>query len=471
MEEKKEKKKLNKKLLLICLAIALAFAIIGFMDIKVNAAESNNSISFYLSEYNSKNSTGTLQVVDKYKYVVNGQNDMEVFYFQSHTEETSTEVTYARAYVVSKYPMTIDDYTIGTNESNMGQEYFNGSYSSSEYTINGQTFYVVQVSRTLMNTGNGSWSGYVGLEFDTPFPKTKLSRLYERDEFAQAYANDYLDTIIDYDNLPIDDDLDTISNLLYNIIRNEKPSANDTTGLGIIKDVEYYEYLTWNNTLELPIQVEYVPIVQVYSGMISEKFKKEYYGEWSDLLILDSGTNSYTKRTDSEYLFENDSIGKEFEKEIIDTYVEYLDNTYLFYGYRLRYVDVDNDRCGPWVYAVPRVGGTYYSYVEYSDDTVTKEEDITGTDNTYDNIDDIENAKTDIDKENEVKNEYGVGNDDIGTDEVITWLEQVVDFIGETPSAIGSVLSFLPQPILYGIYTTIFLGIFACAVAIVKALI
>ena len=79
MEEKKEKKKFNKKPLLICLAIALVFAIVGFIDIKSNAAE-NENITFYTTAYNSKNNDSTLKPIIKYKWLVSGQDDMKVFY-------------------------------------------------------------------------------------------------------------------------------------------------------------------------------------------------------------------------------------------------------------------------------------------------------------------------------------------------------------------------------------------------------
>lgn len=436
---------------------------VDYYESEVNAAESTQSIEFLTTWYNTLE--GELVESLKYKYIFSCDSDMEVFYIQSHISATNTENTFAQVYVVSESPILRDKYTYSN-----GQYYYNDTYAGIQYTLNGQTFYVRQVADSCTNTGNGTWNGYVGLEFNYNGAK-ELSRWYDVDEFVQAYANEYLDIVIDYDSFEVDDSLSTINNLLYNIIRNEKPSENDTTGLGIIKDVEYYEYLTWNNTLDLPIQVEYVPIVQVYSGLFSEKFKKEYYGEWSDLLILDAGTNSYTKRTDSEYLFENDRLGIEFEKDIIDKYVEYLDNTYLFYGYRMRYVDVDNGRSGPWVYAVPRVNGTYYSYVEYSDDTVTEEEDITGTDNTYKNLDDISDAQSDIDKENAVKDEYGVTDTEISVSEVSTWLSTLVDFIKGSPPLVGSVLSFLPQPILYGMYMLIFLGVVGAGFAIVRALI
>lgn len=447
------RKRLSKPVLIL-FALAIIFAILGFIDLKVNAAESDTYVS------------STYTVTNHYiKYVYDGNGTETSANISDFGSYTSTSPIYVYYYVSYDYP-------IATNHELNAYCISKGQLSENavSFTYNNETWYLAVsfMSGGIYSDGGGYFE-FISSGAEKLY---KLNSNYDtQNDFITALQNGTLDVKIDYDSLEVDDSLSTINNLLYNIIRNEKPSENDTTGLGIIKDVEYYEYLTWNNTLDLPIQVEYVPIVQVYSGLFSEKFKKEYYGEWSDFLILDAGTNSYTKRTDSEYLFENDRLGIEFEKDIIDKYVEYLDNTYLFYGYRMRYVDVDNGRSGPWVYAVPRVNGTYYSYVEYSDDTVTEEEDITGTDNTYKNLDDISGAQADIDKENAVKDEYGVTDTEISVSEVSTWLSTLVDFIKGSPPLVGSVLSFLPQPILYGMYMLIFLGVVGAGFAIVRALI
>lgn len=357
--------------------------------------------------------------------------------------------------------------------------YSNGVLQESgSFESNGVTYYYA--AACYMSTGFSSDNpGFFELIFSGSSELYKLNSdtykpdAYGREQFVSDIKNGVLDSeqIIDYDSLEVDDSLSTINNLLYNIIRNKKPSENDTTGLGIIKDVEYYEYLTWNNTMDLPLQVEYVPIVQVYDGLIKETFQKEFYGEWATFEILDSGTNSYTKRTDSSYLFENDPAGKEFEDEILDKYVSFGQNTYLFYGYRIRYLNFDDMKAGAWVYAVPGEDGIYYSYVEYSDGYTSDSEDITGTDNTYENLDDISGAQADIDKENAVKDEYGVTDTEISVTEVSTWLSTLVDFIKGSPPLVGSVLSFLPQPILYGMYMLIFLGIVSAGFAIIRALI
>ena len=67
--------------------------------------------------------------------------------------------------------------------------------------------------------------------------------------------------------------------------------------------------------------------------------------------------------------------------------------------------------------------------------------------------------------------DYTIVDNDVDVQEATNWLYSVVNFIKGTPSVIGSVLGFLPKPILYGMYVCIFLGVIASGVAIVKALI
>lgn len=472
MEEKKEKKKLNKKPLLICLAIALVFAIVGFIDIKSNAAE-NENITFYTTAYNSKNNDSTLKPTSKYKYVVYGKDDMEVYYIQSHTEETSTEVTFAQAYVVSKYPMTYDIYTIGTNDSNMGQEYFNSSYPSVEYNINGQTFYVRQVAYMISNAGNGSWSGYVELEFDTTFPKTQISRWYEPDEFAQAYANDYLDKVIDYNDFQISDDIGVVNNLKMNKLNDSKFLNNQII----------YDYLTWSNTEKLELQVQFQPVVKIYNNSSYEMYLREYAGDWCDSQILAIDTYNF--------LCGMDVMGTTVNKDDVvnpETW-EFFSNIYgngdfydwsgfdaefpeFCYRYRIRYVDKNTLKAGRWMYVSPTM--LYEQYESYIEEIDNSQSVIDGSlDGTKVDIGDIglDAGIDSVENENAFKDKYGVVTDGIDTKQATNWLNTVVNFIKGTPGVIGSVLGFLPQPILYGMYVCIFLGVIASGVAIVKALI
>ena len=73
--------------------------------------------------------------------------------------------------------------------------------------------------------------------------------------------------------------------------------------------------------------------------------------------------------------------------------------------------------------------------------------------------------------QNQTSDEYGITDSEINVDEAKTWLDTVSEFIKGTPQFIGATLSFLPKPILYGMYVCIFMSVVAVAVAIFKALI
>ena len=129
MEEIKNKKKLNKKPLIICLVLALLFGIVGFIDIKSNAAESQTSIEFVMPLYTEDG--GSMEIR---KFVVSGQDDMLVYYVQSHNQPT-TEIKYSLAYVVSDYPISCIEY----NSYDYGNTFsVNSTVSCTEFYLNGQ---------------------------------------------------------------------------------------------------------------------------------------------------------------------------------------------------------------------------------------------------------------------------------------------------------------------------------------------
>ena len=129
MEEIKNKKKLNKKPLIICLVLALLFGIVGFIDIKSNAAESQTSIEFVMPLYTEDG--GSMEIR---KFVVSGQDDMLVYYVQSHNQPT-TEIKQSLAYVVSDYPISCIEY----NSYDYGNTFsVNSTVSCTEFYLNGQ---------------------------------------------------------------------------------------------------------------------------------------------------------------------------------------------------------------------------------------------------------------------------------------------------------------------------------------------
>ena len=478
MEEKKTLK--IKKPYLIIFTIAIVFAIMGFIDLKVNAAELEPYI----------NLTYTTQI----DYTVSGKDGYTFYNFDGlqltgrlsesgfdnfailriDQENESGEVYGYKyeIYVVDTYGYSAK-LSVGydTSFSNIPEyAYYKSGIQPTNSSMSWKDIYLSDFETVNnMDLRPSDWKSYPNynrIDVDTNIPM--FSDMTQLENYL--LSGDTTGQIIDCSQLEVDDNMPVISDILYNFIRNEKPRENDTTGLGWIKDIEYYDYLTWKNNSNYSIQLEYCPVVQVFNGFVNLTFDKEYYGEWSDYEILESNTVDYTKRVDKEYLNEYEPYLYDYRSEIIDNYTNYGQYTHLFIGYRLRYVDSANLKAGAWTYLVPDKKGNYYSYSQYSDGSTSDNKNSVGTDNTYQNTD-VEDAKNDIDKENEVKEEIGFSTDEIDVDEAKTWLDTVSEFIKGTPQFIGATLSFLPKPILYGMYVCIFMSVVAVAVAIFKALI
>ena len=327
------------------------------------------------------------------------------------------------------------------------------------------------------STGFGSpLSGYIETSFDGDYQiGARLNVNYTKDEFAQAYANEYLDIVIDYDSLEVDNNMLMPTNIKRNIIKNEIKDNLSATYLG----GDMYDYITWTNTSELySLQLQVVPVVQYYDVRFSENiFTKEFYGEWETQAIYDDVTNSYTLCTFSSNpeilrVYPAYASGVTFKGECDEKYSKgILEENYLKFGYRVRYIDKENLKASPWLVLVPmKELDKYEVYVEYADNSKSDTTDGNGLFNEYENLEDIENAKTDIKTENDFKDKYDVVDNEVDVKEATNWLYSVVNFIGDTPHLIAVVLPFLPSPILYGLYVIVFIGVIASGIAIVKAL-
>ena len=449
MEEKKTKKK-PKLIYILIFTLALVLLFTGLFDMKANAAEYEHSVHIYYD-------------------VVTYEN-----------EEEYDKSIFSELNLTCESPMFVYLYDVLVPITG---EFEVASYVVSQSSIQGSP----NPCSTFVDNNNVTWycvSPSIGGKVHSPYSRTfqciqtgaeevhYLNCFYTYDEFVQAFKDDTLDLVIDYDSFEVNEDIGVINNLKVNKLNDSKSFNNQVI----------YDYLTWNNTENLDLQIEFQPVVKIYSDSKFEIYLREYVGEWSDNQILAINTSSY--------LCAMDVVGSTVnEDEIVNRETwEYFRNIYgngnyydwsgfdaefpqFCYRYRIRYVDKENSKFGRWVYVNPTMqNGEYESYVEELDNSHSNIVDsLTGT-----NID-IENIGLDagiesVENENNFKDKYETIDNEADIQEVSNWLKTVVNFISGTPSVVGSVLSFLPQPILYGLYITIFLGIIASGFAIIKAL-
>lgn len=290
------------------------------------------------------------------------------------------------------------------------------------------------------------------------------------------------DIQIDYDSLEIDNDLPVPTDIKINSIENKTSVA---VGIGREYYSEFYHYINWTNTSDLPIQVEVSPIAQFYEQkLLGFKYGDWFFNssyDWQLMFLIKEKNNWIFETRENDYfhlpdydpfvyaeLYEDiwETLGNEYDTSTGSKYVAYYTS-----AYRFRYVDADNLKAGPWVYVVPQGKSNWVSFIEYDDKSSSNASDVTGSSNVYDDLDNIDDVITDIDYENKFKDEYEIVDNEVDVQEASNWLQTVINFIKGTPSVVGSVLGFLPRPILYGMYVCIFLGVIAAGLAIIRALI
>ena len=301
---------------------------------------------------------------------------------------------------------------------------------------------------------------------------TNLPIFTDTQGLADYYATGNLNgQYIDYNSLEIDNDMPTPQGFKLNQIANDTDSGEKT-----------YDYITWDNTSDLAIQVRVCPVVQQYENRLAGfqygEWLIDFFGEFTVNELLSGNTNSYTFQTWRDSYLGNAQHYP--NQEFIDFYTEYFEqygNGYagkyklLFAcGYQFRYVDIANKKASAWVVVYPsKTPSDTITYEKNGDGETTKEEDATGIKNNYSG--NLEDIKEDINKENEFRNENIILDTDADVTTITNWMKTVVNFIKSTPSLIGSVVSFLPAPITNAFYMIIFLGAFATVIGIVKALI
>lgn len=450
MEENKSLK--IKKPYLIIFALALAFAIMGFIDLKVNATESYNiTLERYDHEFDANGNE--IKNVLGANYTIAFPDEVSLYYYTSCDIPVVSEQT---AYVIA---VCKQQYTT----------------SDIQVTINGENYFVsplIGYCKTYMGSDGG---GYMEWLISGDCQKYKLNSGYDQSSFSNALKNGSVDCeqIIDYSQLQTDDNMPYPTDFSVNKIYN---STNT--------DKFVYDYITWTNTnKEYSIQVDIGPVVYTYENkLFGFKYGKLLaYHDSTYLLeeILEPLTHQFTFEVfdPDDYYPEKDYIPSfmAYYKEInaeypAGTFTDY--NNFNSVGYRFRYIDKSNLKAGPYVIVVPdrRNLGSYESYVLYSDGYFSSGEDSTGIYNKYENGN-LDDMVADVDKEVIYKDKYETIDGDMDVTEATGWLKSVASFIKGTPDFVGSVMSFLPDPIRYGMYVCLFLGVIASGYAIVKALI
>lgn len=462
--KKKSSRKKSWRFVLIIFALALIFALLGVVDLKSNAAEGGDSSELYVVDISAFHS-----IYDGSELI-----DTIVFCSDSFTSESPLEVyalTHKETYcnVNNDFCYYIISYSDIT--SSKGQ----ASYTTKDKY--GNTIYY-QALNTSCNPSS-PYNGYIEVRLLGNGTLFKLNEMMYPAVFFEKYNNGSLgvDKIIDYDSLEVDSSLPLIEGVLANKISNK--TGVNSGGHSVSSVKEYYDYVTWKNTGSYEIQIERFPIVKFYKGTFTPKFVQDFEGNFYLMDVLPADTSSFTYQVDLNYIETNYPDDYSFLTEVSSEVAGFWDTTVLYYGYRLRYVDATNNKASCWTYVVPEQSDShwdyieypYYSYVEYVDGSLSDNSDATGSSGEYDSLEDIDNAKTELDNENAFKDKYDVISGDVGTTEVTNWLYSVVNFVKSTPNVVGSVLGFLPTPIRSGVFVVIFLGVISSGLAIIRALI
>lgn len=491
-----EKKKIF-KLSYIFIALAIIFAIFGFFDLKSNAAE----LPYFRYTVNSCDVNPDYDLFSGLKYTdytgtsydLNLNSDYKYAFNRRVIEKNDgSRLIYMYLYYVDTVnPDGVHLVTCSNTESDdFPLHYYDVTYTGVGSSVGKWPIYKYTL---------GEWKLYDGLDvykndsflgsysfYDIPssansviYNQTYTTNILVFNDDYNALENYLLNgvvenIVIDYDNLPVDDDMPIVENLMFNSI-----DLSENTLLSSSPDA--YDYVTWTNTTDAyPIQID------CCVGLLKHKGKtltEERYIDWYNWKITDEYINSFTKKRsgiendsqmDDEWLSKNLSYVVKTLTEGISLTTDY---SYAF-GYRVRYIDTINRVAGPWVVLLPgATKNTYDSYIVGSDGYMNLIGDSTGSIETFDPEDtSLEGATATIDKKNEAKDTVEdsgflvVGND-MDTSDAVSWLNAVISFIKSTPSLVKSVMSFLPSTILYGLYAIIFLGVIAAAWAIVKALI
>ena len=437
------RKRLSKPVLLI-FGIALVFAIIGFIDLKVNAAEPLHFNYIKLGIDRGGSGSNYVMINKEFSYT------KPVYFYYWYTDPTARNME-IQFYMLSEEPINnIDTSTINYN----GKNYYCYSLYTSSYGT---------ATSSILLESNGTTTTYIR--------KLNSKIIGSEQEFIAMHLNDTLDyerPPIDYDSLEVDDSMPIPENFVLNKLYDDK---------------QVFDYIEWTNTSDLSIQVQVCPISVVYEN----KNLGFSYGNWIDSFDGDYFHEEHLWPLSYNYTFEVFNpkkyyTGMEYAYPEALEHFEKIDaeqdngtfgsvNLYHTFGYRFRYYDLDSMKAGPWIHVWPdRIIGKYVSYIVYSDDSFSNDVNASGVEQEFTGST-LEEAIGKVKDELTFKDKYDIVDGDADVTEVTGWLKSVVGFIKSTPSVIGSVLGFLPQPILYGMYVVLFLGVIAAGYAIIRALI
>lgn len=442
----------NKIAIYFCAAIAIFFFVAGIYELRVNAADDYAvNVQYITHGYDGGGNEIDTRATDLGSIV--STTPIDAYFYTPYDKPVATTHKYT-VFLVSEQPMTDNDV---------------------QTTLNGTTVYICMfgpVSAGLYYDGGGYLEPFISgnrYSYDLNTDYSDISA------FSSALSSNTLDCeqIIDYSKFEIDDNMPYPTDFSVNKIYN---STNT--------DKFVYDYITWTNTnKEYSIQVDIGPVVYTYENkLFGFKYGKLLaYHDSNYLLeeILEPLTHQFTFEVfdPDDYYPQKDYIPsfmayyKKIDAEYpAGTFTDY--NNFNSVGYRFRYIDKSNLKAGPYVIVVPdrRNLGSYESYVLYSDGYFSSGEDSTGIYNKYENGN-LDDMVADVDKEVIYKDKYETIDGDMDVTEATGWLKSVASFIKGTPDFVGSVMSFLPDPIRYGMYVCLFLGVIASGYAIVKALI
>ena len=458
MEEKKEKKKIS-KVYIVIFTLAIVSAILGVFDLKANAAEYQYSVNIKLQTtvYNNGTEENTKFIKD-----LTLACDMPIYLYVHNQPEPVSGPYSVCAFAISQSDIKGVSNRCRTFVDNNGNTWY--------------CAYDLGISGGYSSPYSASFEWIITGLSDVHY----FNREYTYDEFVQAFKDDTLDLVIDYSSFDIDDEMPIVQNL--NFDRIENVSNNGVNNIKTITD-----YIRFEPNFDYKLLIMVCP--SVYSTIgdndYVSKFDLYEYEKWVVMATSDVGLKEINCEI-GQFVIPTNSVDcivssnyKEYYEDIcygLSTSGELVFKPTM--GYRLAYVDQTSGIIGPSTYIIPNYydnldpdDETYSNFVLYSDGTHSSEKIMNLETWQQEEGTTIDSIKDSIDYVNDKLSDYNSANSNVNVQEVSNWLKTVANFISGTPAVVGSVLSFLPQPILYGLYICIFLGVIASGYAIVKALI
>ena len=495
MEEKKTLK--IKKPYLIIFALAIAFAIMGVIDLKVNAAESlvedipyeeqYLKVSYFTNDYVNK--TYRLRTWDlntPHTRIALYYGDFKDNILDPSNKNNVIEST-GKGYRLcvlrnedsSKQHWNTGTYTCVNYDKNMKVTSTDEQYVGYDQAIHhGEVVPSIQADWKCIGEYFNSMNKVENLEIDTNIPIfTDWDCLREYLETGYYNLNG---VVFDWSeflkNASVNDDMPCVTNLDFDRIENTDANMKSIT-----------DYIRFDPNSDYRLAIMLCP--SVYSPIRSNGFISKFvhydYDKWIYMTTSDAGLKEISCNIGTFSIPTSgvESIVESNYKRYYETILYGLsDNGSVNFkptmGYRLMYVDLSNNQIGPSTYILPN----YYDNLDpndetcsfftlYSDGTKGSEKVMNLKTWQQDESMSLDDVKDVINKVTNVLDDYQIIDTELGVGDAKNWLSTVSEFIKGTPQFIGATLSFLPKPILYGMYVCIFMSVVAVAVAIFKALI